>query len=165
MQITVLAKGPDCFFRDDADFESWVFTVARRKLIDEIRAQSALKRGAGMLVLGGQFDGDAESLAAALASMSGVKTPSREAACNEMREAMLAAIAQLPEPQKSAIRFHHFEGRSVQQVAEALGLTFDQTRSSLYRGRCRLGELLGRATRFFSDAVSSEDASRRRTPV
>lgn len=156
VHVAALAGAPDCIFREESEFEAWVFTIARRKLIDEIRAQTAMKRGAGTVFHAGQLESNPESLAAALTSMSGGPTPSRDAAGRELREEVLKGIARLPEPQQSALRLHHFEGLGVQEVAESLGLTPGQARSSLYRGRCRLAEIMGRAARFFSDAPSSQ---------
>jgi RNA polymerase sigma factor (sigma-70 family) len=54
---------------------------------------------------------------------------------NERLTAALAAIAMLPEPQRDALTLRALEGRSHQEIAEAIGVTPGAARQHLHRAR------------------------------
>lgn len=66
----------------------------------------------------------------------------REVGRREEVEALCAALAELPPPQRDAVVLREFYGLSYAEVAAALGLTGAAVESLLFRGRKRLQEQL-----------------------
>ncbi len=54
---------------------------------------------------------------------------------DELREQVRAAVAELPEPQRTALLLHRFEECSQEEVATTLGLTVPAVKSLLFRAR------------------------------
>jgi len=108
--------------------EAWVRTVARRLAVSRWRrmrnATTAWQRKGSDL--GGH-----------LGEMDGPDSGSPD------RMALVAALLQLPEVQRTAIVLHHLCDLDVAAVAEETGATLSAVKSRLSRGRQRLAELLG----------------------
>jgi RNA polymerase sigma-70 factor (ECF subfamily) len=58
------------------------------------------------------------------------------------RVALVAALAQLPEPQRQAVVLHHLAGLSVQEVAEQTGAPVGTVKARLSRGRAAMAAAL-----------------------
>lgn len=59
--------------------------------------------------------------------------------------ALMAALRQLPEPQRVAIALHHLADLPVAEVARTLGVSEGTVKSRLARGRAALAPILGEA--------------------
>ena len=62
---------------------------------------------------------------------------------NESGQALWAAVAALPQNQRTVIHLHYGEGYSCEELASVLHLPAATVRSRLQRGRKRLKQLLG----------------------
>ncbi|HET7052044.1 MAG TPA: sigma-70 family RNA polymerase sigma factor [Solirubrobacteraceae bacterium] len=68
--------------------------------------------------------------------------PERRLLSLEARERLKAALAQLPERQRLIVALRDIEGRSAEEVCQLLGLSQENQRVLLHRGRSRLRAVL-----------------------
>jgi len=61
---------------------------------------------------------------------------------SELREMLLAALAELPPRQREVVVLRDVEGLEIAEIAEMLGLAEGNVRVVLHRGRMRLRQLL-----------------------
>jgi RNA polymerase sigma-70 factor (ECF subfamily) len=87
-----------------SSIQGWLFTIARSRAIDRLRARGAAKRTRG--------DDPSET--------HGDDTPERVAELAERQRIVRAAMAQLPAPQRAALELAYYEGLSHSQIAERL---------------------------------------------
>lgn len=105
---------------DYGDPEAWVRTVARRVAVS--RWRRARNRGVAHRRLG---------------------EPPPLAGPGPDKVALVAALAQIPEPQRVAVVLHHLVGLPVAEVAAETGAPVGTVKARLARGRRALAELLG----------------------
>jgi RNA polymerase sigma-70 factor (ECF subfamily) len=74
--------------------------------------------------------------------VSGYPSPAREAERADLRERLLDALRQLPQPRREVVLLHDLEGWSHREIAEAMALPPGTVRSHLHHARKRLRELL-----------------------
>jgi RNA polymerase sigma-70 factor (ECF subfamily) len=143
------ADGPGALTR-------WMTTLANRKLLDALKSARALKRRGQYrdLRIAERRESSMIDLFARIAPHR--RTPSSEAATKEAVQAVRTALAGLPDDRRQAVWMRHIEGRSVADVARAMRRTVPAVHSLLFRARMQLGERLGRASKYFTDARSSE---------
>lgn len=122
--------GLDRFQGDEWEFRRWIFTIARRRLIDHRRRrQRTPYSGAGLDVLGGRSGPD-DTEGAVLAA--------------DATQAALARIAVLPPDQGEVILLRVLAGLDVADVAEILGKKPGAVRVLQHRALQRLAEQLAR---------------------
>ena len=127
------AAGLDRFEGDEWAFRRWLFTIARRRLVDHRRRRGrAPYSGAGLDALGGR-PGPDDTEGAVLAA--------------DETEAALARIAALPPDQGEVILLRVLAGLGVADVAEILGKTPGAVRVLQHRALRRLAEQLAREGR------------------
>jgi RNA polymerase sigma factor (sigma-70 family) len=125
-----------------ARFTTWLFTIARSRVIDHLRAQSnaALSIDAPS---GGETGDDAgderwvDRLPADAADGPLARVESRRQA-----EAFLAALDQLPAPQREAFVLQAEGGLSVDEVARATGVGAETAKTRLRYAKAKLRSLL-----------------------
>ncbi len=138
-------------YEPTAKFTTWLHRILFRIALNDAtrnrwRRTIGIEAGRGEL---GAGEGDGRvgprglpELVAAAESL-----PVHELAQADLREQVRAAVAALPEPQRSALLLHRFEERSCEEIAEVLGLTVPAVKSLLFRARDnvrrRLAPLLG----------------------
>lgn len=118
--IQAIADVGGCQASDGRGFAAWLKGVANHRMQDLIKGLKRKKRG-------GDFQ-RVETAAAASRSRvdfvqllsAGISTPSRRFAVGEAGAVLQAALACLPEDQRTAVRMQYFEGRSVNDIAERL---------------------------------------------
>jgi RNA polymerase sigma factor (sigma-70 family) len=115
-----------------AKFRTWLFAIARSKLIDHWRT-TAPQVSLDDCAANDPDDTLAETLAAGAAAQPDVQALSRAQA-----RAFLAAVEALPPPQREAFLLHAEGGLSVEEVAHATGVGFETAKSRL---RYALGKL------------------------
>ena len=106
----------------------WVFTVAARVRLDELRKRLRLPE-----------DADEEALARADAQAPRDPPPD-----TDLVDAVRAALEKLPESQRTVIHLHRYEGMTFPEIARVLGTTPGAVKLRAFRGYETLRkELLG----------------------
>ena len=78
------------------------------------------------------------------------RTPSSIAASHEVNAAVGAALKELPEDYRDAVRMVYLEGLTVAQAAEAMGRTDRAIHNLCFKAKKKLQDLLGSESRFLS---------------
>ena len=115
-----------------ARFRTWLFTLAHHRLVDHVRTakhHTSLDAEDGV-------DG-ARGLAGTLEADSGFG-PVRQLQSREQAAALIAAVEQLPQAQREAFLLQAEGDLSVQEIAEATGVTFETAKSRLRYARASL---------------------------
>ena len=119
------ARGLDTFEGDDTDFRRWLFTIARRRLVDELRRRGR-RRGEWLV--------DAPVEAARRSPDAGERLDDLGAA--------LALVRRLPADQADAVLLRVVVDLDVSAVAEVMGRSEGSVRVLTHRGLRRLQDLL-----------------------
>lgn len=126
-------------------FSGWLRRMAENNLRDAIRALEARKNPSPRMQLDA-YGGDA-SLALFDVLTSGVGTPSRAARGNEASAWVRQTLQCLPPDYARTVELYDLEGRSVEEVAAALGRSTGAVYMLRMRAHERLRELLGSPSR------------------
>lgn len=122
-------------YEPTAKFTTWLHRILFRISLNDAtrnRWRHSVGIGGGRGELGaGETDGS--NLPELVSSAESL--PGRALAQAELREQVRAAVAALPEPQRTALLLHRFEDRSYAEVAAALGLSLPAVKSLLFRAR------------------------------
>jgi RNA polymerase sigma-70 factor (ECF subfamily) len=126
-----VVRGLPRFIGDEAAWRAWLFTTARRRLIDQARTRK-------------------RHPAEALEDVSAAEMPRSPDAAqlaldNLATKSAIALLAQLPPPQAEVIMLRVVAGLDTDAVAELLGKTPGNIRVMAHRGLKKLEDLLGRA--------------------
>ncbi len=133
-------------------FLGWLNRIAQNNLRDAVRELSAVKRSppGQRIGAGGQQD-SALHLLANLGMTT--TTPSRSAASAEVSAAINSAIALMPPDYGTVVRLYDLEGKSIGDVAVAMGRTAGAVHMLRTRAHEHLREILGSDTAFFSQCA------------
>jgi RNA polymerase sigma factor (sigma-70 family) len=112
-------------FRTDAKFTNWLYTMARNRIIDRHRTSRPV------------LDVEVDSL-----TDEHAPTPLQAAEQSELGQTILAALDRLPREQREAFVLQADSGLSVEEIAAAMGTTFEAAKSRLRYARERLKDLL-----------------------
>ena len=126
-------KSLDRFHRD-ADFSTWLSSVARNYCIDHYRAS---KREREVVV--------EDLVAFDQAPASAGSNPQRTLEDRDRRSFLLSGLDRLPEKLREAVVLRDLQGLSYQEMAERLDLPEGTVKSRINRGREELSRLLLRA--------------------
>ncbi len=138
------------------DWEGWITTAARSKLIGELRAARTLKRG-GDLQRVNVIDSRVSSYVDLFSRVqANTRTPSREVSAKEACRAVNIALAALPENRRQAIYLCYIEGLSRRETAARMDKSEAAVNSLIHAGLGQLRELIGDAAAFLSGAVQPE---------
>jgi len=119
-----------------AKFQTWLFTIARNLALNELRR---LKRKT--ISLDADREGKDGRMQRQMADPSAYPAD-KQLLLKERQQQIQAAIASLPENQRSAVMLRRFEGFSYEQIAAALGLSVSAVKSLLSRAKENLKERL-----------------------
>lgn len=124
-----VARGLGRFRGDESDFRRWVFTIARRRLLDELRSEGRRPRGAPLVEPEGEpAHGDAESEALdALATQRALET-----------------IGLLPAHEAEIVLLRVVAGLSAHDVGRITGRSAGSVRVLQHRALRRLAGLVGK---------------------
>ncbi|MEL6898105.1 MAG: sigma-70 family RNA polymerase sigma factor [Planctomycetota bacterium] len=120
-------------------FSAWLKIIAIHRLQDTLREQRRIKRGGG-------FDqARISSLASALFDSRQI-TASEVMAADDRSRMIEIALANLQEQWREALLLKYVDDLTVDEVAEAMGVTAGSVRSYLRSGREHLQNLIGSAS-------------------
>jgi RNA polymerase sigma factor (sigma-70 family) len=105
-------------FRPGRRLAPWLFAVAARVRLDELRRRFRLPEEA-----------DEEAVARA-----DEQAPRDEPLDGDVREAVRAALMELPESQRTVIHLHRYEGMTFAEIAEVLGTSAGAVKLRAFRG-------------------------------
>jgi RNA polymerase sigma factor (sigma-70 family) len=116
-----------------ARFKTWLFTIAHNRMVDHFRTA---KNHTSL-----DAEGDDGSLADTLVADSGFG-PVRQLQSREQAAAVIAAVEQLPAPQREAFLLQAEASLSVEEIAAATGVNFETAKSRLRYARQSLRQQL-----------------------
>jgi RNA polymerase sigma-70 factor (ECF subfamily) len=120
-----------------ARFTTWLFTIARNLCLNEIRRRS---RHPADSIDATHTDSEDQPLRQFEDPKS--TSPPDALLQGELEQKILQAIADLPEPQRTALVLCRQEELSYEDIAEVLGCSISATKSLIHRGRETLKERL-----------------------
>jgi RNA polymerase sigma-70 factor (ECF subfamily) len=136
--------------QSEAEVAAWLRRILVRNLADEVRKLAAGKRDlARERSLEKAVEQSSTNLAAWLAQDQ--SSPSQQAVRQEQMLELAAAIAELPEDQRTAIELHHLEGYSLAEVGSQMQRSKEAVAGLLFRGLKRLRELLPHGSKVTDD--------------
>lgn len=121
-------------YEPTAKFKTWLFTMARNRVIDHVRTA---KNHASI----DAENDEGESVFSDLAADSRLG-PLRQVSSRQQAKALLDAIEQLPEDQREAFLMQAEGDMSVEEIAVAVGVSFETAKSRLRYARSKLKVLL-----------------------
>ena len=116
-------------FRSGATVRPWLFAIAARVRLDELRRKYQLPESAGEEELARAEDGQANP------DRSGVLD-------GDVRDRVRAAVSSLPESQRVIVHLHRFEGLTFPEIARALGVTEGAVKLRAFRAYEKLRQAL-----------------------
>jgi RNA polymerase sigma-70 factor, ECF subfamily len=129
-------------FREELPFEVWFTRILINGCLDRIKARNRRERWIVPMPDGGASDRD-------YAERTPGSGPSPEDVllARERRERLAAALARLPERQRSVFMLSHFEGCTSREVSAITGLNESTVRVHLFRAIRKLRGLLTEGNR------------------
>jgi len=125
-----------------ARFTTWLFTVARNRVIDHLRGQSNAMLSIDAPLPGLESaDADGERWADRIAA-DAADGPLARIESRQQAAAFLDALAQLPEPQREAFVLQAEGGLSIDEVASATGVGAETAKTRLRYAKAKLRTLL-----------------------
>jgi RNA polymerase sigma-70 factor (ECF subfamily) len=112
-------------FRADASFRTFLFAIARNKLLVFLRDAARDRE---------RFDPEASSIAAIERSAPGL------IAAHQQSKLLLAGLRRLPVDTQLMLELHYWEDMRVREIAEVLELPVNTVKTRMRRGRLRLDE-------------------------
>ncbi len=146
-------------YRKQSTFASWIFRIANNLCMDRLRVR---KRKSILQVLSfssrSQYDADSDATDGIGQIADDGLNPLQELDVQEEGKMVLAALAKLPEVQRTVLVLHDIEGFVYQDIAEITGSSIGTVRSRLHYGRLKLKELL--APYFSAQKIGSSPGER-----
>jgi RNA polymerase sigma-70 factor (ECF subfamily) len=120
-------------YRPEAKFTTYLFTITRNLVFNETRRRSRKKEVSS---------DEREENSNQLIEDSPDRQPDSELLQSELQAAVDAAIASLPEAQRTAVVLRRYEQLPYEDIASVLGLSVSAVKSLLFRARTTLRESL-----------------------
>lgn len=130
--FSVVRQAPQ--YEARAKFRTWLFTLAHHRMVDHWRTHKTHAS------LDAESE-DGSALADMLAAESGFG-PERRLDSREQAQALLDALAALPQVQREAFLLQAEAGMSVAEIAQTTGVSVETAKSRLRYARARLRETL-----------------------
>ena len=113
-------------FESRANFGTWLHRIAVNCSIDLIRSRPHREAG--------HDDADLEQFGAGLESTDATGTsPERLMMSTEVQQRIGDAMGSLSRMERAAFILRHFEGRSIDEISQSLGLKTNATKHSIFR--------------------------------
>lgn len=113
-------------FNRDASFGTWVYRIAVNCSMDLMRRRKRRKDRRG--------GADPRDPEAYTTFSSGDPDPARLAFSEQVRRRVGAALDELSEQERTAFALRHFEGRSIREIGDLMGLRTSATKNAIFRG-------------------------------
>jgi RNA polymerase sigma-70 factor (ECF subfamily) len=113
-----------------ARFSTWLFTIARNLCLNEIRRRS---RHPADSLEGTQTESDDQPARQFEDRKTAI--PAESALHTELEHKIEQALADLPEPQRTALLLCRQDDLSYEEIAEVIGCSLSATKSLIHRGR------------------------------
>ena len=126
-----VVRGLPRFTGDEGAWRAWLFTTARRRLLDQARLRRRHPAEPLDEINAAEVPRTADTAQLALDNIA--------------TESAIALLAQLPQPQAEVIMLRVLAGLDTEAVAELLGKSPGNIRVMAHRGLKKLEDLLGRA--------------------
>jgi RNA polymerase sigma-70 factor, ECF subfamily len=124
-------------FREELPFEVWFTRILINGCLDRIKARTRRER---WLVQPPETPGTQRDFADRVAGQG--PSPEDQVLARERRQQLAAALAKLPERQRSVFMLSHYEGCTSREVSALTGLNESTVRVHLFRAIRRLRSLL-----------------------
>lgn len=124
-----VSKNAATFDPAKASFAAWLFTIARNKAFDYFRRQKVAVLSSGL--------GDAAETVA-----DPGQTPLEQVESREQAQEIVAAVEALPLEQRGVFVMFAQGGLSLEEIAQATGVTFETAKSRLRYARDKLRQSL-----------------------
>lgn len=126
-------------YRPEFKFSSWIFKIANNAAIDQLR-----RRELDTLSLEGGPDATTPEQVEATSLQVGdvSESPLEETEARELGSAIEQAIARLRPEYRACIIMRHVEGRSYDEIADALDLPLGTVKTYIHRARAELKQSL-----------------------
>jgi RNA polymerase sigma-70 factor (ECF subfamily) len=148
--VVVFRKIREFELRDSGGFGAWLTKIADRCLTDLIDAQRCAKRGGGRGPAH-VVDQDCSAVIGLLELVAvHSRTPSRSVAEHEAVAAARAALENLPEDQRMALRMRYLEGLSVAETSGQMKRSAGAVQMLCNRGLASVRSELGNLSRFLT---------------
>ena len=122
-----VARNAASFDPHKAGFRAWLFTIARRKVVDHLRRMRVVV----------PFDRREDEDVLTIVPDPG-PGPLQQLESRELAEKLIAAVEALPLDQRSAFILFEDAGLSLGEIAEVAGVTVETAKSRLRYARARL---------------------------
>ncbi|WP_459211682.1 RNA polymerase sigma factor [Aquimarina rhabdastrellae] len=116
-------------YRGDAKFSTWLYTIAYRKSLDQIKKN---KVHYTYTLIEEVNEGDAQEIENGLSYLEQ----------KERTQIIKEGILKLPPEAAAIITFYYFEDKKVKEIATITGLTVDNVKIKLHRSRKQLYSIL-----------------------
>ena len=124
-----VSRGARAFDPQKASFRTWLFTIARRKVLDHFRRQKVVPLSSG------------DDAAAMLVHDPG-PTPAQQVESRELAQRLASAVEALPPDQRSAFVMFAGAGLSLEEIGQVTGVAAETVKSRLRYARARLRQAL-----------------------
>jgi RNA polymerase sigma-70 factor (ECF subfamily) len=130
-------------FAGDCRFSTWLHQITTNVCVSELRKRRALKRRTPTLSLDAPLAGYGDD-ALTLDPADARKSAEEQVSDRELYIHLRAAIEELPEDMRTVVQLRDLQGRSYEEIAEAIRAPVGTVRSRLHRARELLKERMGR---------------------
>ena len=121
-------------FDERAELATWLYRIAVNAAVDQARSRRRRAFAAAEIPL--NLDGEPTAA-------TEEPGPERKAASSEAARRIRGALAELPSTERTAFLLRHFEGRSIAEIAQALGKRENAAKQSIFRAVRKLRRTLG----------------------
>ena len=119
-------------FEFRCSFSSWLYTIANNCALDIV------KRRRPMVSISGSEEDDEAPIDLA----SDDPSPERQVLSGELKTRITSAMAQLTGQERTAFVLRHFEGKSIEEISEVLGIRGGSAKNAIYRAVQKLRHAL-----------------------
>ena len=140
-------------FESRANFGTWLHRIAVNCSIDLIRSRPHREAG--------HDAPDLEQFGASLEPTDGTRvSPERLMLSTEVQERISSAMSGLSAMERAAFTLRHFEGRSIDEISQSLGLKTNATKHSIFRAVRKMRSALEPLADFGAHGGAAQTAGR-----
>jgi RNA polymerase sigma-70 factor (ECF subfamily) len=130
-------------YQPEGKFVTWFYRVVGNLCYDRLRFEKRRNPVTGTPVDGVTLDGYTDGEGGADSNGRFV-SPDRALLAKEERAMVRRAVEELPDNLRSALSLREFEGLKYREIAEVMGVSLNEVKVLIFRGRKQLARRLGR---------------------